>query len=159
MALVACAPAQAKGLSVAVVTRTQADALHRKAIRVRVHTHRTQVVRLFATLRGGLVASRVRDVRVRRTRVVRLRLGRAGMRAMRTCGRKRVTVSAAPAGTPETGPGRAKRRSRTLRRDPRRCGRRAGSRSGSGSGGSGGGGGSATGQKPVDYATPADADR
>ena len=157
----ACSPAGASaaaGPRVNVVTRTQAAALHLRALRVRVHVRGTRTVRLFATVRGGVVASRVRDVRVRRVRLVRLRLGRAGLAALRTCGRKRVTVSAALAGTPRSGPGRARRRSRTLRADRRLCGRRSGSGTG-GPTGRNGGGNSGGQQRPIDYATPADADR
>ncbi|MEA2429464.1 MAG: hypothetical protein QOF37_3092 [Thermoleophilaceae bacterium] len=173
IALAICMPASASagagahGIRVSVVTRTQAQALRAHAVRVRVRGAR---VRLFATVRrrgahsAGVVATRVRDVRARRARVISLRLGRAGLRALRACGRMRVTVSAAPAGTPQSGPGRARHASRTLRRDARRCKRSGGGPGGggggTGGGGSGGGGGTSRGQQaPVDYTTPADAGR
>src|SRR4051812_6483467 len=116
-------------------------------VRVRVQTPRTENVRLFATVGRGIVATRVRDVRVRRSRVVRLRLDRAGVAGLQGCGRKRLVLSAALAGTPQSGPGPATKRARGFRGS--RCAKRiqAARRI------------RAAAKQPEDYSTPADADR
>jgi hypothetical protein len=162
----------AKGLRGKVVTGAQAEVIRRHRLRVRVRARRGGRIRLFATVRRRgapasrtVVATLVRDVRVRprRARRVKLRVARAGRRAVSGCGRFRVTLHIARAGTPRSGPGKAIRRSRVLKRDRRRCFQGPGPHGGPPPNDLGGGGppGTAPGTpgNPIDYTTPIDADR
>jgi hypothetical protein len=150
--------AQAAPVRVVVLTNSQRGILHSKGFRVRVRSSRSGRVRVFATLRvrtrgsSAVVATRVRELRVRRRRttVARLRLSRAGTTELRGCQKRKLTVQAALLGRRGV-PGRPSRHARNLRTDAVACRRAA---SGGGSGGGGGGSGGAPGeQRPVDFQT------
>jgi hypothetical protein len=167
-ALATCAPAagaKKPGLELRLVSKSQKTILKtgRIAVRVRARRHGS-LVRVFGGFRvrgkkAPLVATRVREVRVgkRHARKVKMRLTKAGRRAIGSCKRGKVVVTAARIKRRGGRPGRRLRVGGWLMRDPKRCGKKPpGGGPGEGPGTPGGGGG---GKPPaVDY-TPSNPDR
>ncbi|MEA2459302.1 MAG: hypothetical protein QOC95_2274, partial [Thermoleophilaceae bacterium] len=148
----AAAGANTRSLSVRFVSVSQKQALHRKALRVRVKSRRGGLVRVYASARhraSNVVATRTRTVRLRprHSRVVKVRLTRAGRRELSGCARRRLVGTVVPVLSVEKGTGRAVSTRKLLKRDRPACRRH---------GAGGGGGGSPA---PVDFSTPSDASR
>ncbi|MEA2389384.1 MAG: hypothetical protein QOG41_2157, partial [Thermoleophilaceae bacterium] len=157
------------GLTLRIVSKRQRTILRHGQIVVRVKTkRRPSLVRLFASFRPRgrkkvpIVATRVRDFKAGRhhLRRVELRLNRAGRRAIASCARGRIVITAAPIRKKAGRPGHRVRKRGGLKRDPKRCGKKTGGKGHGGHGNGGGGGGSGGGGKPppVDY-QPSNPDR
>ena len=119
----------------AILTNSQRKILDKNRVKVRVSARQTGALRVFGTVRGA-VATRVKSVKVARgrSRVVSLSLNKAGVREMRGCSKRKLTVQGAIVSRGR--PGKAARYSRTVRADSKTCRKRGG-------GGSGGGGSAA----------------
>jgi hypothetical protein len=126
-----------------ILTNSQRKILDKKRFKVRVSARQSGTLRVFGTVRGA-VATRVKSVKaVRgRSRVVSVSLSKAGVRELRGCSKRKLTVQGAIVTRGK--PGRAARYSRNVRADSRTCRRRSG----------GAPGGPAPGeQAPVDFQT------
>jgi hypothetical protein len=169
LALVVLVPAaEAKrgpGVTLRIVSKSQRTILHNGRIAVRVKTkRRASLVRVFASFKprgkgkGPIVATSVRDLKAGRhhARKVKLKLNRAGRKAIGSCARGQIVITGAALVKKGGRPGKRVRERGWLKRDPKRCAKKPGG-GGNGNGNGGGGGG---GSKPptVDY-QPANADR
>ncbi|MDQ3936150.1 MAG: hypothetical protein M3340_16125, partial [Actinomycetota bacterium] len=111
----ASAEAATPDLRLTILTNSQRATLEKGSFRVRVTSRRAATVRLFATLRtrekgsSAVVSTRVKSVRARRgrSRVVALRLSKAGVRELRGCAKRKLTVQGARVGRSGRAPRRA----------------------------------------------------
>ena len=162
------APKKKRALTVRFVSVSQARALHRKSLRLKVTSRRGGRARVFVRARhrrSDVVITRTRTVKLRprRARTVRVRLTRAGRREIGGCAKRRLVATAIPFFGVAKGTGRPFSARKLMKRDRRACRRRgAGGNGGGGNGGGGGRNGSPSGTTdgpPIDFATPSDASR
>jgi hypothetical protein len=152
------AEAKPKPFTLGFASLSQRQALAKKALRVRVKSRSAGRVRLFVATGHSIVLTRTGTVtlRARRSRVVRLKLTRAGQRELTTCIKRTFVASVVPVKGVAKGTGKTTRFRRAMRRDRPQCKKGP---SGGGGGGGAGGGGSGTQQHPIDFQTPSDASR
>src|SRR4051812_39684909 len=163
---------------------SQKRLLKQKAIRVKVHSSRAGRMRLYASARhrkSEVVVTGARSIKLRAhySRVVKLRLSKAGRKELKGCVKRRLVVTAVPVVSVVAGTGRPKSVRKLMKRDRKLCRKHAGhgngghggngngngGNNGNGNGGSNGNGGNGNGgngpgeQRPIDFATPSDASR
>jgi hypothetical protein len=142
-----------RSLSVKLVSASQMQALHRRALVVKVRSARSEYVRLFATARHGhadvtITGARGVRLRARHARVVRLKLTRAGRRDLSGCSPRRLVVTAVPVVSVKAGTGRPLSTRRPLKLDRPGCRKHTSN-----------GGGPSGEPRPIDFQTPSDASR
>jgi hypothetical protein len=157
-------PHRQRPLTVRFAGVSQAQALHRKSLRLRVTSRSRGRVRLFARARhrrSDVVVTRTRTVRLRprRTRTVKVRLTRAGRREIGGCAKRRLVATAVPVLSLAKGTGRPISARRMLKRDRHACRHRGGNGHGNGGNGGANGNGNGGNAAPIDFATPQDAGR
>ncbi|HKP90379.1 MAG TPA: hypothetical protein VJT75_10435 [Thermoleophilaceae bacterium] len=165
------ADAAKPGLELRLVSKSQRTILKSGRIAVRARARKEpSLVRLFASFRrhgkksAPVVATRVSEVTLgkRHARKVKLKLTKAGRRAIKGCKRGTIVVTGARLKRRGGKPGKRLRVGWGLKRDPKRCGKTPGAggpgHGPGGSGGNGGGSGGGGSPPPVDY-TPDNPER